>query len=704
MEQNNIHGDNIRGDKHEHYHEAPHIIPKLLTQKSGLASVAFVGREKELAKITELLNRDSALLLLNGIGGIGKSTLASYYFNKERDKFDYCGFIEVGEDIKSSFSLSFSTSLDLKSEKIDDSFNEAMNKLQNLEGDKLLVLDDVKNIATQKNEINTILTLKNSGFKILFTSREVEENIPQYYLDTMSKEDARKLFLQYYPTDEIEKVDRILEYLDYHTLFVEMTAKTLEKRKRTLSLNSMIEKFESGEFSNIIKDKEESFSKLLRDLFSNDKILKDEENLLFLKRLSVLPSIEISFDDLHTFLVCEDNEKLEILLNELVDNGWLIESNGMYKFHQILKEFIWKEYAPCFEEIQVILFYYNSLISLNENVFKTAMDNKNKQIFFHELSKYLLFSKIENSVIGDFFHNLGIFYQQIEDYETSSVVQKKASILREKFENESLSKASSDDSLAILYKEQGKYEDALPLYENALKIRENILGTEDLETAASYNNLGVIYRILGENDKAMKLYKKCLKIKEREHGKEDPSTAQTYNNIALVYSQKKDYKKSIIYYNKALKVWQREYGEKHQDTAKCYNNLGVAYGYSNNFDRAIEVHTKALNIRKEILGDTNYTAQSYFNLGGAYLYKIKGSRGYKNDAIKNIEKSIKIWEKDNPSNPQLIEARTLLSEVKKMFSKNQSLISEKKLKRNAPCTCGSGKKYKQCCGKTNERK
>jgi len=31
-------------------------------------------------------------------------------------------------------------------------------------------------------------------------------------------------------------------------------------------------------------------------------------------------------------------------------------------------------------------------------------------------------------------------------------------------------------------------------------------------------------------------------------------------------------------------------------------------------------------------------------------------------------------------------------------------ISEKKIARNDPCPCGSGKKYKQCCGKSGPKK
>jgi preprotein translocase subunit SecA len=35
---------------------------------------------------------------------------------------------------------------------------------------------------------------------------------------------------------------------------------------------------------------------------------------------------------------------------------------------------------------------------------------------------------------------------------------------------------------------------------------------------------------------------------------------------------------------------------------------------------------------------------------------------------------------------------------------NQPIITEKKIPRNAPCPCGSGKKYKNCCGKSGPKK
>lgn len=261
--------------------EAQHIIPKILTEKTGLANdIDFVGRKEELQKVDELLNQNAMLLLLNGIGGIGKSTLASYYLNQHKDNFDYYGFVQVNEDIKLSLASALSTSLDLKSEKIDDLFTEIMNKLQNLEGKKLLIIDDVKEMDNQLDEMNTLMTLKNSGFQILFTSREVKEYIPQYFLDIMSIEDARELFLKHYATDEMDKVDKILGYLDYHTLFIEITAKTLTKRKNTLSLDIAIEKFDNGEFTAVKRNKSESFNKFLKN-FSYDSTMLTQKKIYF---------------------------------------------------------------------------------------------------------------------------------------------------------------------------------------------------------------------------------------------------------------------------------------------------------------------------------------------------------------------------------------------------------------------------------------
>ncbi|WDV45607.1 SEC-C metal-binding domain-containing protein [Clostridiaceae bacterium M8S5] len=38
-------------------------------------------------------------------------------------------------------------------------------------------------------------------------------------------------------------------------------------------------------------------------------------------------------------------------------------------------------------------------------------------------------------------------------------------------------------------------------------------------------------------------------------------------------------------------------------------------------------------------------------------------------------------------------------QIKKDYNKTQTVVKGKKIGRNEPCPCGSGKKYKKCCGK-----
>jgi len=131
-----------------------HKTPTQLTSKLGKDTI--IGRVKELDEIDRLLNESNSLLLINGIGGIGKSTIASYYLHSQKDKLDYYGFFE-GLD---SFTAELREPLALQQEKENDAFMEALAKLRNLKGNKLLVFDDIKEIEENQDKIEKILALK----------------------------------------------------------------------------------------------------------------------------------------------------------------------------------------------------------------------------------------------------------------------------------------------------------------------------------------------------------------------------------------------------------------------------------------------------------------------------------------------------------------------------------------------------------------
>ena len=301
--------------------------PKILTPKIGTKYPSFTGREKELKEIDTKLASSDALLLVNGIGGIGKSLLAGYYCAMQTEHFDHIAFIEISKDFRGDFVSSLQSALKIKSEKREDAFAEALQKLQNLEGTKLLVLDDIK--ATDTDVLQDILSLGHNGYKILMTSRDKLPDIPHYRLETLSPEEARELFLKHCKTEQINLVDKLLKYIDYHTLFIDRIAKMVAVEE--YDLGTLVREFEEGALTKIVLTDQESgdeitLGKHLRELFSLQTL--DETYILLLKKLATLPSVSIDKAFLKEYLA---TERVLGKLNFLANRGWLIKTDDTFK-------------------------------------------------------------------------------------------------------------------------------------------------------------------------------------------------------------------------------------------------------------------------------------------------------------------------------------------------------------------------------------
>lgn len=610
--------------------------PKVLTAQVGLSSENnFIGRKEDLTKIHKLINENS-ILLIKGMGGIGKSTIASYYFNDKKDYFDYYGFIEIDKDtnIKENIISAFRYSLSLTSKDIDELFNEVINKLHNLEGKKFLVIDNISNIENQKKELDTIVTLKNSGFQILFTSRERIENIPLYPLKVMSIENARKLFFKYHPTTEINKVNKILKFLDYHTLFVELTAKTLTQKKYSLSLDKIIKEFTIGNFTKIKKDKTKSFKIFLCKLFEKDKILQDKETLLCLKRLSSLPSIGISFEQLYTLLGYDNKEELEENLIELEKNGWLIKYKDTYKFHQILKEFILEEHTPRIEEINELFQYFYKLFE-NSAEANTAISNINVLIYFDSLHQILKNYNFLEVII--LYMNIGSVSKTLAIYHKASlygrIAVKKIHILeksvyfREKekvTDREFLkSKSSIYNNLSQTYYYLGFYKKVYILDNKVLSIRKKTLGDNSIYTIQSYGNLAQLHFSCGNINGAKELFIKAINlIKDIKEDERDyrqmiiTEKSTLYSNYASFLSKTNGNKNEALEYaEKSIELYKQEYSNKLSSELSTFEfNLAGIYEDNNRKKEAKYLYEKVLKDKIELFG------KNHNDVATAYMY------------------------------------------------------------------------------------
>ena len=127
--------------------------------------------------------------------------------------------------------------------------------------------------------------------------------------------------------------------------------------------------------------------------------------------------------------------------------------------------------------------------------------------------------------------------------------------------------AQTLNNLAKLYRTQGKYTEAEPLYQRSLAIWEKALGPEHPNVATSLNNLALLYGTQGKYAEAEPLYQRSLAIVEKVLGPEHPNVAQSLNNLAELYRTQGKYVEAEPLYQRALAIQEKVLGPEHPNVA-----------------------------------------------------------------------------------------------------------------------------------------
>ncbi|MFM6404221.1 MAG: tetratricopeptide repeat protein, partial [Microcystis sp.] len=97
--------------------------------------------------------------------------------------------------------------------------------------------------------------------------------------------------------------------------------------------------------------------------------------------------------------------------------------------------------------------------------------------------------------------------------------------------------AASLNNLAYLYKSQGRYKEAEPLYLQALDLRKQLLGDNHPHVALSLNNLAGLYYYQGRYTEAEPLLVEAINIFRERLGENHPHTQTIMENYKTMLSQ-----------------------------------------------------------------------------------------------------------------------------------------------------------------------
>ena len=162
--------------------------------------------------------------------------------------------------------------------------------------------------------------------------------------------------------------------------------------------------------------------------------------------------------------------------------------------------------------------------------------------------------------------------------------------------------ATALNNLAALYRSQGRYAEAEPLYRRSLKIAEAALGPDHPDVALSLNNLAGLYELQGRYADAEPLIRRSLKIKEAKLGPDHPDVAQSLNNLALLYESQGRYAEAEPLFRRSLTIREATLGPDHPDVAAALNNLAVLYESQGRYADAEPLIRRSLKIDEAKLG------------------------------------------------------------------------------------------------------
>ena len=163
-----------------------------------------------------------------------------------------------------------------------------------------------------------------------------------------------------------------------------------------------------------------------------------------------------------------------------------------------------------------------------------------------------------------------------------------------------------------LYK-QGKFEQGIPVAQEALKVGESTFGPTNVNVATSLNNLAEFYVAQGRYGEAEPLLVRALGIREKALGPEHPYVATSLNNLAELYRQQGRYGEATPLEKRALGIWEKARGPRHPDVATSLSNLANLYWDQNRYGEAEPLYKRALAIQEKTLGPDNPAVATSLN-------------------------------------------------------------------------------------------
>ncbi|MDY6835048.1 MAG: tetratricopeptide repeat protein, partial [Chloroflexota bacterium] len=430
-------------------------IPKAITPRiPRISPNKIVGRKGDVDDLHRRLFDNKQVVLVNGLGGIGKTTLAHAYVGKYWEEYHHIAWIgQTSEDIVGDFvnteGLLTNLNIQIQGKDPRQLFLEILTRLNSVvEQPGLLIIDNADVSLTQWYDCLP----RQPEWHLLATSRQRIERFDVKELDFLSRKEAVDLFLCHYSRGKItpEEIGEIVDLVDLHTLTIEILAKTAQlQRTGIFELEKAIEE---DLIANVYIDhKGDKIGRITSYLCSILNVSElDEEVIWLLQQFACLPPEFHNYELLRDLINPEASGRESLFsetLEGLAEKGWLLRDQALdsYKMHRIIADVVKKQHPLSLAEAQPLIDSITEKLSIDQ-----TKDNP--------VDKFP-WMPYGTSVLKVFPSSSDVGISRLQN------------------------------NLATVLKDLGDYEGAKELLEKAKRSAEKNFGQDHPTTAVSYSNL-----------------------------------------------------------------------------------------------------------------------------------------------------------------------------------------------------------------------
>lgn len=649
---------------------------ELLLNRIPYPRETFVGREKELAELEKAFSEGSRLVVLSGMGGIGKSEIARQYAARHRKQYETIVFAECLSTLEDTFADDQRFAVEGFCRRKDASGQQESNHaysrrkldmIRKISGKSMLIiLDNYDNPASGES----LHEWADGGYHLLVTSRcdFTDQGCRQIQVERMKDPQQLKALFEFFygrPVQEEEKFRELLELVGGHTMMVELLAKQMRRSHKTFDRMGQI--LREGKLHSAIREKitldgkkMDTIYGFICALFDMQKVSAPQQSLL--RCLSLLPPGGMEFELFGNLCGLEDYDEL----NDLIRMSWAREDlfEGTVSLHPLIA-------AVVREEMGMDGVSWRFVEKLRDGL---TPDTQKKT---EEYQPYLEAARCARQ------------YLPPEDPRTvemeiafgaalnrCSLLEESDRVLQQACRRAALLWKDSFPTdvryaKAVLYlvrtcASRCDYEQALEWLEDIDAFRLEKKGGQGDILVRMYDLKAWCHMQRNRLQLAAAIMEELLaQIRAGEYPElQDAVRATVLNDYGVLLHRLGKFEESAEYLQRAFKTHRRLHGENSLRTAIDLNNLGAAYARAQNFERSLQYHKRSLQIRREVCGEkSTYTALQYDNVARAQISMFKKTHepAYLKEAQKNAENSLSLH-------------KELLGEIDQRVSRNYASL------------------------------